>query len=168
MDLTMLAKGSGTDGNDTIEYTEFIAAAMDKRKILKEDVVWEAFKIFDQDGSGTVTKKELLQILTGRTSDKIRQVHGDKAIDNFLDAYDTTGDDVIDFDEFMGMLSSATVSYKAQGTASQPPPKRQSSRGAGSSRLEAFVWCSSCSSTSRSTPEQVPLPKKARRPTKTM
>jgi calcium-dependent protein kinase len=108
-DLALLAVSAGTDGNDTIEYTEFIAAAMDKKKLLKEDVVWEAFKIFDVDGNGTVTKKELLKILTGRTSEKIRQVHGDKAIDNFLDEYDQTGDDVIDFDEFMAMLSSATV-----------------------------------------------------------
>merc|ERR1712072_1510988 len=73
------------------------------------EVVWEAFKIFDVDGNGTVTKKELLKILTGRASDKIRQVHGDKAIDNFLDEYDQTGDDVIDFDEFMAMLNSATI-----------------------------------------------------------
>jgi calcium-dependent protein kinase len=108
-DLALLAVQAGTDGNDTIEYTEFIAAAMDKKKILKEEVVWEAFKIFDVDGNGTVTKKELMKILTGRASDKIRQVHGDKAIDNFLDEYDQTGDDVIDFDEFMAMLNSATV-----------------------------------------------------------
>lgn len=108
-DLALLCVQAGTDGNDTIEYTEFIAAAMDKKKLLKEEVVWEAFKIFDVDGNGTVTKKELLKILTGRASDKIRQVHGDKAIDNFLDEYDQTGDDVIDFDEFMAMLNSATV-----------------------------------------------------------
>jgi len=82
---------------------------MDKKKLLKEEVVWEAFKIFDVDGNGTVTKKELLKILTGRASDKIRQVHGDTAIDKFLDEYDQTGDDVIDFDEFMAMLNSATV-----------------------------------------------------------
>lgn len=106
-DLSALAQASGTDGNDTIEYTEFIAAAMDKKNCLKEDVVWEAFKIFDQDGSGTVTKKELLKILTGRTSDKIRSVHGDKAIDNFLGEYDVSGDAVIDFEEFMGMLQAA-------------------------------------------------------------
>lgn len=108
-DLALICVQAGTDGNDTIEYTEFIAAAMDKKKLLKEEVVWEAFKIFDVDGNGTVTKKELLKILTGRASDKIRQVHGDKAIDNFLDEYDQTGDDVIDFDEFMAMLNSATV-----------------------------------------------------------
>ena len=30
------------------------------RKVLKEDVVWEAFKIFDADGSGTVTNLDVL------------------------------------------------------------------------------------------------------------
>lgn len=119
-DLALLAVAAGTDGNDTIEYTEFIAAAMDKKNILKEEVVWEAFKIFDVDGNGTVTKKELLKILTGRASDKIRQVHGDKAIDNFLDEYDQTGDDVIDFDEFMAMLNSAAI------TGPQPLKDRKS------------------------------------------
>eukprot|EP00418_Pyrodinium_bahamense_P094484 CAMPEP_0179041888 /NCGR_PEP_ID=MMETSP0796-20121207/16385_1 /TAXON_ID=73915 /ORGANISM="Pyrodinium bahamense, Strain pbaha01" /LENGTH=527 /DNA_ID=CAMNT_0020738259 /DNA_START=101 /DNA_END=1681 /DNA_ORIENTATION=+ len=109
-DLCMLEVG--TDGNDTIEYTEFIAAAMDKRNIIKEDVVWEAFKIFDHDGNGTVTKNELLKILTGRTSDKIRQVHGDKAVENFLEEYDVSGDDVIDFDEFMAVLSAASQTYE--------------------------------------------------------
>ena len=39
------------------------SATKDKKKVLKEDVVWEAFKIFDADGSGTVTKAELF--LTG-------------------------------------------------------------------------------------------------------
>merc|ERR1719331_2692710 len=121
-DLGLLTVAAGTDGNDTIEYTEFIAAAMDKKKLLKEEVVWEAFKIFDIDGSGTVTRKELLKILTGRASDKIRQVHGDNAIDNFLDEYDTTGDDVIDFDEFMQMLNvQSTTGTKSSGAARKAP-----------------------------------------------
>ncbi|CAE7197445.1 CPK2 [Symbiodinium natans] len=100
--------GVGTDGNDTIEYTEFLAAALDKKKVLKEDVVWEAFKIFDADGSGTVTKAELCKLLTsGRTSDKSKQEKESKAIEAFLDSYDTSGDGVVDFDEFMGMLDES-------------------------------------------------------------
>jgi calcium-dependent protein kinase len=179
-DISMLAKSSGTDGNDTIEYTEFIAAAMDKKNILKEEVVWEAFKIFDLDGSGTVTKKELLQILTGRTSDKIRQVHGDKAIDNFLLEYDTTGDAVIDFDEFMGMLSTAGESYKVQCANSHAVDGGAASRSSTSARrsmsarnpskvtgvggananggnLAAWVppWCSSCTGSKSALPEQI-------------
>lgn len=106
-----------SDGNDTIEYTEFLAVALDKRKILKEDVVWEAFKVFDSDGSGTVTKKELCKILTGRTSDKIRQVHGEAAIEAFLSSYDTSDDGVIDFDEFMSMLAVGAEAANGMNSA---------------------------------------------------
>mmetsp|Transcript_10121 Transcript_10121/g.29977 ORF Transcript_10121/g.29977 Transcript_10121/m.29977 type:complete len:581 (+) Transcript_10121:181-1923(+) len=113
----------GTDGNETIEYTEFLAAALDQKKILKEEVIWEAFKVFDHDGSGTVTKKELLKILTGRTSDKIRQVHGEKAIEAFLDDYDTSGDDVIDFDEFMSMLGQGVAKQHGRDDSKQATKK---------------------------------------------
>eukprot|EP00927_Polykrikos_kofoidii_P067056 TRINITY_DN62592_c0_g1_i1.p1 TRINITY_DN62592_c0_g1~~TRINITY_DN62592_c0_g1_i1.p1 ORF type:complete len:619 (+),score=128.28 TRINITY_DN62592_c0_g1_i1:26-1858(+) len=143
VDLQMLAKGSGTDGNDTIEYTEFIAAAMDKQKIMNEEVVWEAFKIFDQDGSGTVTRNELLKILTG-TKGKAR---GDKAIDKFLDEYDQTGDDVIDFNEFMSMLKGAAEQCKAP---------RQSKAGGASEGLSARKKSESSAKDARA-PEIAPL-----------
>jgi len=142
----------GTDGNDTIEYTEFIAAAMDKRKIVKEDVVWEAFKIFDQDGNGQVTKKELLKILTGRTSDKIRQVHGNKAVENFLDTYDKSGDDVIDFDEFMGMLTAASQSYHPTQGHRRPIAHSIGGIGFASWCCTAPALCS-CSTLVRASPE---------------
>ena len=153
--------GVGTDGNDTIEYTEFLAAALDKSKILKEecegrefiqldtlrcllfcfgifalvylrgiclrtlsfqqiavcydgkvgiytwvnlvrrrmscfgslwgwthgsrrlggiwvvawdwqDIVWQAFRIFDSDGNGTVTRTEFCKLLTSGRTDKTK------------------------------------------------------------------------------------------------
>lgn len=134
----------GTDGNDTIEYTEFLAVALDRRKILKEEVVWEAFKVFDQDGSGSVTKKELCKILTGRTSDKIRQVHGEQAIQKFLDSYDTSDDGVIDFDEFMNMLQCGGES------PSSARRRRGGSEGGGGGLLGRLTEvCSSCSTASK-------------------
>lgn len=167
--LVTLATQAGTDGNDTIEYTEFIAAAMDKRKILKEEVVWEAFKIFDQDGSGTITKKELMKILTGRTSDKIRQVHGDKAVDNFLGEYDESGDDVIDFDEFMGILSAATTNYNtaSSGRARDITKKAKGLKKGFDNESNQQTWyatgitsrllCSFCSSAEKAVPDTVPM-----------
>lgn len=151
-DLGLLAVAAGTDGNDTIEYTEFIAAAMDKKKLLKEEVVWEAFKIFDVDGNGTVTKKELLKILTGRASDKIRQVHGDTAIDRFLDEYDQTGDDVIDFDEFMAMLNSATVAQT--GPIKQVKPKGGPREIGGCLGSVKSIILSPCSAPARAEPSR--------------
>ena len=36
----------------TTDYTEFLAAAMDKKLYLQRDFCWAAFSLFDQDGSG--------------------------------------------------------------------------------------------------------------------
>lgn len=116
-----------TDGGGAIEYTEFLAACLDKQKFIREEVVWEAFRIFDQDGSGTISKKELLNILTGKSGDRIRQAHGSKAVDNLLGEYDASGDDVIDFEEFMDMLNNVKDSWKHQLAAS--PRSRTSVRG---------------------------------------
>mmetsp|Transcript_91843 Transcript_91843/g.259399 ORF Transcript_91843/g.259399 Transcript_91843/m.259399 type:complete len:584 (+) Transcript_91843:143-1894(+) len=142
----------GTDGNDTIEYTEFLAAALEEKKVLKEEIVWEAFKVFDQDGSGTVTKKELLKILTGRTSSKIRQVHGEKAIEAFLDNYDTSGDDVIDFDEFMQMLNSGATGQRSPKACRSPRSGTTSESPATSRFFDFGTVCAPCSSVARATP----------------
>lgn len=111
-DLDILSIQADTDGNNTIEYTEFIAACMDKRKVIKENVVWEAFRIFDQDGSGTITKKEMLKIMNSNAGDGMRRAHGNKVIDHFVDTYDVSGDDVIDYEEFMEMLSNVAQTFE--------------------------------------------------------
>lgn len=169
-DLEQLAVKADTDGGGTIEYTEFIAATLDKQKVIKEEVIWEAFRIFDSDGSGTITKQELLKILTGESGDKIRRAHGNKAVDNFLDEYDVSGDAVIDFEEFMEMLQGVKETYTshkslsnagamtARSSASAKTSPRQSPRQgrvrtAGSRSLQdapiaelsifqRYCWCS--------------------------
>lgn len=110
-DLAMLAMDADTDGGGMIEYTEFLAACLDKRSIIREEVVWEAFRVFDSDGSGKITHKELLKILTGNSGQKIRETYGSKAVNNFLGEYDVSGDSQIDFDEFMEMLQAVKVTY---------------------------------------------------------
>eukprot|EP00927_Polykrikos_kofoidii_P039102 TRINITY_DN33531_c0_g1_i1.p1 TRINITY_DN33531_c0_g1~~TRINITY_DN33531_c0_g1_i1.p1 ORF type:complete len:638 (+),score=127.10 TRINITY_DN33531_c0_g1_i1:254-2167(+) len=109
-DLAQLASQADTDGGGSIEYTEFLAAAIDKKNMIRHEVVWDAFRIFDQDGSGKITQKEMLKILTGNSGEKIRQVHG-KAVEKFLDEYDSSGDAQIDFEEFMEMLMDVKDTY---------------------------------------------------------
>ncbi len=46
-------KGKGL--NDRINYTTFIAAAMDKKQIINRDVLWEAFKTYDSDERGYIS-----------------------------------------------------------------------------------------------------------------
>ncbi|CAE8647873.1 unnamed protein product, partial [Polarella glacialis] len=170
-DLVQLAVQADTDGGGTIEYTEFLAATLDKQKVIREEVVWEAFRIFDQDGSGTITKKELLKILTGNNGDKIRQAHGNKAVENFLDEYDVSGDAEIDFDEFMDMLNTVKDTFTDQkngltgssrGESSAMAAKRDRSRptlldagGLTSKAATGFATFCPCTSISRGTSDVV-------------
>lgn len=48
------------NGDQLIDYEEFIAATIHLSKLNKEDVMIEAFKYFDKDNSGFITADELL------------------------------------------------------------------------------------------------------------
>jgi calcium-dependent protein kinase len=92
------------DGSGVIDYTEFLAAALDKRVYMKEDVCWNAFKVFDRNGDGVISKAELEEVLK---DDKVESMCGQKAIADLLQDVDKNGDNFIDFDEFMGMMKGS-------------------------------------------------------------
>jgi calcium-dependent protein kinase len=51
------------DGSHTIDYTEFCAAGLGQNQATKDDVIWAAFKTFDQDNTGFITVENLKNIL---------------------------------------------------------------------------------------------------------
>merc|ERR1712118_187774 len=50
-----------SDGDGSIDYTEFIAATMEKSKYMTRENLWISFRQFDLDGDGKITKEELKQ-----------------------------------------------------------------------------------------------------------
>jgi calcium-dependent protein kinase len=92
-----------SDGSGVIDYTEFLAATLDKRVYLQEDACWTAFRTFDVDGDGKITQDEIRAVLN---DDNVSNVMGVQAIADMMKQLDTNGDGEIDFDEFMAMMKA--------------------------------------------------------------
>jgi len=101
VDLEAVMEGFDADGSGLIDYTEFLAATLDKKCYLQEDVCYTAFSVFDQDGDGHITLEELKKILENGSVDEAMQGRNSEEI---LKAVDTNGDGSIDFEEFMAMM----------------------------------------------------------------
>lgn len=85
------------DGNGFIEFTEFIAGAMNFQSKQATDMLEHAFKIFDIDGSGKISAAELKQIMGEETDNT--------ALWESLAKYgDLNGDGEIDIEEFVALI----------------------------------------------------------------
>merc|ERR1711920_739253 len=62
-DIQQIMEDVDADGSGVIDYTEFLAATLDKRTYLKEDVCWSAFRVFDRNGDGKISQDELKAVL---------------------------------------------------------------------------------------------------------
>lgn len=102
-DVEKILEAVDSDGSGQIDYTEFLAATVDHRMCLQEEIVWQAFRIFDENHDGVISQKEIEHVL-GDTH--IHDVMGmDKdSIAALMKEIDTNGDGEIDFQEFMAMM----------------------------------------------------------------
>lgn len=105
IDLNAIMEGIDADGSGLIDYTEFLAASLDRKSYLQEDLCFAAFNVFDQDGDGKITLKELQRILDNGS---VNEVLRNRSTQEILRDVDRNGDGSIDFKEFMDMMRSET------------------------------------------------------------
>jgi calcium-dependent protein kinase len=103
-DMKEIMDGVDADGSGVIDYTEFLAATLEQRQYLQEDVCWTAFRVFDLNGDGKVSKEELKTMLRSGSAEEVMDVD---ACADVLKEVDKNGDGAVDFQEFMGMLRGA-------------------------------------------------------------
>jgi len=105
-DFMEVLMGVDTDGSGVIDYTEFLAASIDRKLYCQERSCWEAFCIFDLDGDGTIAIDELSKAVEHIPNDgSIKET----SIEDLMIRWDRNKDGVIDFLEFMAMMESDEV-----------------------------------------------------------
>lgn len=92
-----------TDGSGNIDYTEFIAATLTQKQYTRKEAVWAAFRVFDKDGDGQITKAELASILKDEAvSTKILA----EMVEQMMKECDLDGDGSISWEEFNKMMET--------------------------------------------------------------
>jgi calcium-dependent protein kinase len=88
------------DGSGEIDYTEFLAATIEKQQYIQEDVCWNAFNLFDLNCDGKITSSELKQMLDKTST---------RSADELVREVDANNDGSVDFQEFMKMMRGSKV-----------------------------------------------------------
>ena len=98
-DVYFLFQALDVDRNGKIDYTEFIAATLQRANYLRNDRLLEAFLNFDKDKSGKITKEELLGALKANKTQE-------KEIEKYIKAVDKNKDGKIDYNEFLDLMQN--------------------------------------------------------------
>ncbi len=86
------------DGNGFITFSEFLVACISPEDILVKDKIACCFKLFDDDNSGSISMKEIKDII-GKQADI-----SDDQWNKLLQAVDADGDAELGLEEFSKML----------------------------------------------------------------
>jgi len=65
--VTAILESIDTDNSGTIDFTEYLVAAMRKEMDLSKNKIKAAFEAFDIDGDGEITKQEFMSVIKGIT-----------------------------------------------------------------------------------------------------
>ena len=98
-EIDMIIKEIDYKGNKQINYSEFIAATLQTKKILNDSRLKVLFKEFDVDNSGHITKENLKEAF-----ERLDKIVTKSEIKEILEKHDHAGDGRLSFQEFKIMM----------------------------------------------------------------
>jgi len=114
-EITRVLEQIDTDGNRSIDYTEFLAATFAcKKGAFRDEICEAAFSLFDGDGSGKLSLLELTEFIGLDINDDTLSNASTTA--SLLDKYDTDGDGTIDVEEFKRLLKGDAPAARSAGS----------------------------------------------------
>jgi len=128
-DMDIIMEGVDSDGSGLIDYTEFLAATLDKKLYLQREACWTAFCVFDHDNNGQISLKELKETLENGSVEEVLDLDG-RTTEEILQEVDKNGDGSIDFEEFMDMMKGGRSMSLSR--ASDLTPKSKGGKSPGS------------------------------------
>jgi len=103
--MSQIAQVVDIDGSGAIDYTEFLAAAMDRRKMLEESACWSAFTHFDKNNDKFIERSELEEVLKSPLLGDAWDMQT-RDLDEIMQKLDTNKDDRISYSEFKNALKN--------------------------------------------------------------
>jgi calcium-dependent protein kinase len=97
-EVDRIMKEADLDKSGSIDYNEFLIACSNRQKLLNKEKLEATFKMFDKDGNGSISAKEIKDTLGGALG-------GDaKLLDQIINEVDDNGDKEISLKEFKEMM----------------------------------------------------------------
>jgi len=100
-DLQRMMEEVDVDGSRRIDYTEFLAATLDRKRYREEKTCWQAFQVFDRDHDGYISKQELMELLD---DGDVQAAVPSNSVAQVLQECDVDRDGQISFREFIKMM----------------------------------------------------------------
>jgi calcium-dependent protein kinase len=106
-DLQEIVEALDSNGNGMISHTDFVAATLDRQKLVTDEAYRTVFRLFDKNGDGKISVQELKDLLDPEHDNEQSPLDAaafEIDIQELMTAVDTDGDGAINFPEFVQMM----------------------------------------------------------------
>ena len=100
-DVDRIYRNIDMDNNGYIEYEEFVRAAVSKEKFIEDHILRFAFRYFDKNNSGEISRTELESVFKQGVADQTRI---QEALDQIINEVDENKDGIIQYSEFVHIM----------------------------------------------------------------